>query len=131
HIAGDLVPETRRHRSGFNESILGTGFWFFGDQFQSPVDLKQDEADHIDNMIDVFSKTFLGLTVACARCHDHKFDAITQKDYYSLVSYLQSSRFDRAFLDAPEKIDLPARKMRELQREANKLAAAQSAQVLC
>src|SRR5262249_57006965 len=70
------------------------------------------------------------LTVACARCHDHKFDAITQKDYYALVSYLQSSRFDRAFIDAPEKIDVPARKMRELRSQANKLAAAQSAQVL-
>src|SRR5262249_54256768 len=124
-------PKPRRlPTEGFNESVIGTGFWYLGESKHSPVDIRQDGADRRDNMIDVFSKTFLGLTVACARCHDHKFDAITQKDYYSLVSYLQSSRFDRAFIDAPEKIDAPARKMRELRSQANKLAVTQSAQVL-
>ena len=44
-------------------------------------------------MVDVFSKTFMGLTVACARCHDHKFDAISQADYYALFGYLQSSSY--------------------------------------
>ena len=44
-------------------------------------------------MLDVFSKTFLGVTVACARCHDHKFDAISQRDYYALAGYLQSSSY--------------------------------------
>src|SRR5207244_11674830 len=47
----------------------------------------------------VFGKMFLGMTIACARCHDHKFDAISTKDYYALTGYLQSSRPDRAFLD--------------------------------
>ena len=131
HLAGDLLPKPRRHpEEGFNESILGTGFWFLGESKHSPVDIRQDGADRRDNMIDVFSKTFLGLTVSCARCHDHKFDAITTKDYYSLVSYLQSSRCDHAFIDAPERIDLPARKMRQLRTEANKLAAGQAATVL-
>jgi hypothetical protein len=131
HLAGDLLPKPRRHpKEGFNESVLGTGFWFLGESKHSPVDIRQDGADRRDNMIDVFSKTFLGLTVACARCHDHKFDAIKTKDYYSLVSYLQSSRMDLTFIDAPEKIDIPARKMRELRNEANKLAVEQSAKVL-
>jgi hypothetical protein len=131
HIAGDLLTKPRRHPTeGFNESVIATGFWYLGESKHSPVDIRQDGADRRDNMIDVFSKTFLGLTVACARCHDHKFDAITQKDYYSLVSYLQSSRFDRAFIDAPEKIDVPARKMRELRSQVNKLAVTQSAKVL-
>src|SRR5436190_2081317 len=58
--------------------------------------------NRIDNPIDVFGKAFLGMTIACARCHDHKFDAISTKDYYSLAGYLQSSRMDRAFLDDPE-----------------------------
>src|SRR4029079_5945996 len=44
-------------------------------------------------MLAVFSKTFLGVTVACARCHDHKFDAISQRDYYALAGYLQSSSY--------------------------------------
>ena len=62
---------------GFNESILGTGFFFLGEGTHSPVDVREEEMRRIDNQIDVFSKTFLGLTVACARCHDHKFDPIT------------------------------------------------------
>ena len=44
-------------------------------------------------MVDVFSKTFLGVTVACARCHDHKFDAISQEDYYAIYGYLKSSDY--------------------------------------
>src|SRR5262249_41022810 len=77
-LAGDLLPLPRLHPSEqFNESILGTAFWYLGEQLHSPVDLRQDEADRLDNMVDVFSKTLLGLTVSCARCHDHKFDAIS------------------------------------------------------
>ena len=53
----------------------------------------------IDNQIDVISKTFLGLTVACARCHDHKFDPITSRDYYALAGFLRSSRHQQAFVD--------------------------------
>ena len=94
HIAGDLVEQPRMNpEQGFNESILGTGFWFLGEWVHSPVDIRKDEADRFDNMIDVMSKTFLGLTVACARCHDHKFDAITTADYYALSGFLQSSDF--------------------------------------
>src|SRR5690606_4957847 len=50
--------------------------------------------------VDVFSKTFLAMTVSCARCHDHKFDAISQKDYYALFGYLQSSHYRQARFDA-------------------------------
>lgn len=94
HIAGDLLTSPRLHpESGFNESILGTGFWFLGEWVHSPVDTRKDESDRFDNMIDVMSKTFLGVTVACARCHDHKFDAISTADYYALSGFLQSSDF--------------------------------------
>ena len=92
HIAGDLMRGPRQHpEKKFNESLLGTGFWFLGEWIHSPVDIRKDETDRFDNMVDVFSKSFLGLTVSCARCHDHKFDAISQKDYYALFGYLQSS----------------------------------------
>ena len=94
HIAGDLLPRPRRHpQQGFGESVLGTGFWFLGEWCHSPVDIRQDEADRHDNMLDVFGKTFLGLTIGCARCHSHKFDAISQEDYYALTGYLRSSGF--------------------------------------
>lgn len=94
HIAGDLIARPRLHPTkGFNESVLGTGFWFLGEWVHSPVDIRKDESDRFDNMIDVMSKTFLGVTVACARCHDHKFDAISTADYYSLSGFLQSSDY--------------------------------------
>jgi mono/diheme cytochrome c family protein len=103
HVAGDLLANPRRHpQEGFNESIIGTGFFFLGEAKHSPVDVRQDEADRVDNQIDVFAKTFLGLTVSCARCHDHKFDAISTEDYYALAGYLQSSRYQQAYIDPPQ-----------------------------
>ena len=100
HIAGDLIEEPRRNPElGFNESIIATGFWFLGEDKHAPVDVRLDETLKIDNQIDVFSKTFLGLTVSCARCHDHKFDAITTEDYYGLAGFLQSSRRRVEWLD--------------------------------
>ena len=91
HVAGDLIAARLNPKTGANESILGTGFWFLGEEVHSPVDIRQDEVDRIDNQLDVMSKTFLGVTVACARCHDHKFDAISQKDYYAMSGFLISS----------------------------------------
>ncbi|WP_146527596.1 PSD1 and planctomycete cytochrome C domain-containing protein [Novipirellula artificiosorum] len=120
HIAGDLLDSPRLNPiKGYNESILGTGFWFLGEWVHSPVDTRKDETDRFDNMIDVMSKTFLGITVACARCHDHKFDAISTADYYALSGFLQSSdyrqvRFEslehnRKVADALHKLDAEMR----------------------
>lgn len=103
HIAGDLLPQPRLHPTEkYNESVLGTGFWFLGEWVHSPVDIRKDEADRFDNMIDVMSKTFLGVTVACARCHDHKFDAISTADYYSLSGFLQSSDYRQVRFESME-----------------------------
>jgi cytochrome c553 len=103
HLAGDLLKRPRRHPTeGFNESILGTGFWFLGEEVHSPVDVRQDQADRFDNKIDVLGKAFLGLTVACARCHDHKFDAISARDYYALYGILESSHYRLARFDSME-----------------------------
>ena len=103
HIAGDLLQNPRLHpKDKFNESVLGTGFWFLGEWVHSPVDIRKDEADRFDNMIDVFSKTFLGVTVACARCHDHKYDAISTADYYSLSGFLQSSDYRQVRFESME-----------------------------
>ncbi len=102
-IAGDLLTSPRRHVvRGENESVIGTGFYWFMQGKHSPVDIRAEECDTVDNQIDVLGKTFLGLTVACARCHDHKFDPISAKDYYALAGYLQSSRRQFAELDDPQ-----------------------------
>ena len=89
HIAGDLLANPRLSASGHNESLRGTSFWWLGEAVHAPVDVRQDEADRIDNQIDVMGKAFLGMTIGCARCHDHKFDAISTKDYYALTGFMQ------------------------------------------
>ena len=93
HLAGDQLASPRVHpQRKYNESVIGTAFYSLGEGKHSPVDVKQEEADVFDNMIDVTSKAFQGLTVGCARCHDHKFDPIPTTDYYSLYGILESSR---------------------------------------
>ncbi|MEZ6071501.1 MAG: PSD1 and planctomycete cytochrome C domain-containing protein [Pirellulales bacterium] len=118
HVAGDLIDPPRRHPDqGYNESVLGTGFWFLGEWVHSPVDVRKDETDRFDNMVDVFSKTFLGLTVSCARCHAHKFDAITQRDYYALEGFLQSSAYRQIRFESLDHNQQIARKLDELDRQ--------------
>lgn len=124
HVAGDLMSEPRLNPDdGTNESIIGTGFWFLGELKHSPVDVKGEEAAIIDNQIDVFSKAFLGLTVSCARCHDHKFDAISTRDYYALSGYLQSSRRQHAFVDSHGRIDAAVSELTKLNDEAAAIVA--------
>ncbi len=128
HLAGDLLPAPRRHPAeGFNESILATGFFWMGEARQTPIDIRQEQADVIDNQIDVFSKALLAQTVACARCHDHKFDAISTRDYYALVGYLKSSRYQQAFIDSPERITAKARELAALKTKIRGLIAVETA----
>src|SRR6266446_1227090 len=121
HVAGDLLPNPRRHPvQGFNESVIGTGFFWFGQRDHSPVDVRQHQAELIDNQIDVMCKTFLGLTVSCARCHDHKFDAIATKDFYALYGVLESSRYAQKAIDSAA---LPKiKKLQALKKEIRRAA---------
>ncbi len=122
HVAGDLLTQPRRNPpDGINESIVATGWYFFGEAVHSPVDVRADEAIRVDNQIDVFSKTFLGLTVSCARCHDHKFDAISTKDYYALAGYLQSSRYQQAPIDAPQQSEAIVEQLTAVKNERRRL----------
>lgn len=124
HLAGDLMPKPRLNpATGGNESILGTGFWFLGEEVHSPVDIRQDECDRMDNRLDVMSKTFLGMTVACARCHDHKFDAISQRDYYALAGFLLSSTYRQVPFTEMEK-------HREVAAQLAQLRSAEQAKLL-
>ena len=112
HISGDALERPRRHPSeGFNESAIGAGFFVLGEGTHSPVDIREEQMRRIDNQLDVLSKTFLGLTLACARCHDHKFDPITSQDYYAMAGHLASSRHQQAFIDAPDRIGKFAKRL--------------------
>ncbi len=128
HLAGDQLPEPRLHpETGANESILGTGFWWLGEEVHSPVDIRQDETDRVDNKIDVFSKTFLGLTLACARCHDHKFDAISTKDYYALSGFVLSMSYRQAAFESEVHNRRIFEQVKQLERDHRE--ALQTAQV--
>lgn len=117
-VAGDCLPPRLHPRERWNEALIATGFWHLGEAIHSPVDVRQNEADRIDNMIDVFGKTFLGLTLACARCHDHKFDPIPTADYYSLYGILGSSRYGHELIEDPAAMDATLRELRELRKLA-------------
>jgi hypothetical protein len=101
-LAGDRLPEPRLNRkTGDNESVAGPGFLYLTDGQHGPPDIHSDEARVFDSMIKVTGVAFQGLTLACARCHDHKFDAITDEDYYSFYGMLRSSRLHYANLAPP------------------------------
>ena len=102
HIAGDLLTNPRLNRAeGLNESMLGLAHLRMVEFGYVPVDALDDQVKVVDNQIDVFSKAFLGLTVSCARCHDHKFDPISQKDFYALYGVFASSRPGQVVVDDP------------------------------
>ena len=85
-IAGDLLPDNGKLRGGL--SLFGLGPWYFGIS-QPP----QARADERHDRVDMISRGFLGLTVACARCHDHKYDPIRTEDYYALAGVFASSKY--------------------------------------
>ncbi|TWU04334.1 PSD1 and planctomycete cytochrome C domain-containing protein [Stieleria varia] len=127
HIAGDLIENPRRHPTDdFNESIIGTGFWYLHEATHAPTNVLQNEADIMANQIDVFGKAFLGLTIACAQCHDHKFDAISTADYYALTGYLHSSCRQLYPLDPHREIKNSANAIRQQLQQAGN-AVTQSA----
>ncbi len=118
HIAGDLLANPRVDKATrTNQSIQATGFWHLSEATHSPVDIRGEEAARVDNQIDVFGKAFLGLTVACARCHDHKFDAISTADYYALCGFIQSSSYQEANIADPEKHAKIVAQLEELNRD--------------
>ncbi|WP_232622903.1 PSD1 and planctomycete cytochrome C domain-containing protein [Pareuzebyella sediminis] len=122
HLAGDLIEQRTDPKTGILESQIATTFFSMGEGKHSPVDIKQEEALYIDNMIDVTSKTFQGLTVSCAKCHDHKFDPISAADYYALYGIMESSRFGpRA--DMTDTTLHTAQEIADLQRYMKQLVA--------
>jgi hypothetical protein len=122
HLAGDSLDDPRRRPDGGdNESVLGTAFYWMTEGKRSPVDLRHAQADAFDNRLDVMGKAFMGLTVACARCHDHKFDPVTQEDYYGLYGYLKSSRYTQTMLNRGE-LDALAARMAALRAEIGRVS---------
>lgn len=119
HIAGDLLESPRWNNSEqFNESVIGTAFYRFGEvNHDDCIALRQIGFDIADNQIDTLTKAFQATTVACARCHDHKIDAVSLKDYYALLGILRSSRLVAHTIDSPTVNAEPIRRLDALKTE--------------
>ena len=89
-LAGDLLPPTGNLDLALQRAIA-TGFLMLGPKGTAEQDKEQLVLDIVDEQIEVMGKAFLGLTVACARCHDHKFDPIPTRDYYSLAGIFKGT----------------------------------------
>lgn len=98
-LAGDELPDSTA------ETLIATGFHALGtwQDEVDPLEAAQYRADELDDMIRTTAQTFLGVTIGCARCHNHKFDPLTMVDYYSLAAILSplkrpnAGRTDRDF----------------------------------
>ena len=100
-IAGDLIgPDSNESY----EHLVALGFFGLGAQYYKNSDAAKAAADELDDRIDTLTRGFLGLTVSCARCHDHKFDPIPTQDYYSLAGIFRSSKLHNAPLCEPTEI---------------------------
>ncbi len=131
HIAGDLLEQPRvDHQLGINESRIGTAHWRMVFHGFGPTDALDEKVRFTDDALDTVTKAFLGLTVSCARCHDHKFDAISQADYTALAGILASTRPGRAEIDLPERLDKNRDELQQLKPAIQAAVAAQWLQSL-
>jgi hypothetical protein len=97
-IAGDLIDEGQSYGQ-----LPALGFFAVGPVYYADAgEKKAAEAAELDDRIDTLTRSFLGLTVACARCHDHKFDPISTQDYYALAGVIRSSEYRLAPLAPPD-----------------------------
>ena len=89
-IAGDLLPAKTTSRR--DELTIATGFLAMGPKSLNERNRRRFKMDVVDEQIDVTTRAIMGLTVSCARCHDHKFDPIPTRDYYALAGIFASTQ---------------------------------------
>lgn len=114
-ILSGHLPTANGHSPSLNESPIGTAFFRCGEvNHDSCVQFSVIGYDVVDNQLDTLTKAFQASTIACARCHDHKVDAFSARDYHALLATLRSSRSVQRTIDHPE-INRPAvDKLREM-----------------
>jgi hypothetical protein len=108
-IAGDLLPSGTVEERASN--LVATGFLLLGDLPVVEADKAQLRVDVIDQQVDKVGKAFLGMTLGCARCHDHKFDPISQRDYYAMAGIFHGTesikRAEWGVWSWPKTVELP------------------------
>lgn len=123
-VAGDLLPSADGGEVN-RRGIIATGFLALGAKAIAQQDKKKMLYDVWDEQVDVTSKAFLGLTMACARCHNHKFDPLLTKDYYSLIGMFASTR---SFSNPDSHVSVPLEKPLVPKSEWQQFQAAKKAQ---
>jgi hypothetical protein len=88
-VAGDLLKV--KSEAEWQENLIATGFLAMGTKSLNESNPRQHKMDVADEQIDTLSQAVLGLTISCARCHDHKYDAIPTTDYYALAGIFLST----------------------------------------
>jgi hypothetical protein len=122
-IAGDLLPAAMPEERARN--LVATTFLQLGNTNLEEQDKKALRMDVVDEQLDVITKGFLGQTVTCARCHDHKFDPIPTKDYYALAGILRNAKaMEHANVSKWVEVPLPAEPAREAQLKKHEQAVA-------
>ncbi len=121
HIAGDLLKSPRiNEQLGLNESAIGPAHFRMIPHGFGVTDAYGEQVATVDNQIDVLSKAMLGITVSCARCHNHKFDPISQKDFYRLYGIMASVRPGTRNVDTIEKQSIHTKTLETLKRQIRK-----------
>jgi hypothetical protein len=93
-LAGDLLPPTGNASRDIDQ-VIGAGFLMLGPKALAEADIEGSRMDIVDDQIDTTGRAFLGLTISCARCHDHKFDPIPAVDYYALAGIFRGAEVFR------------------------------------
>ncbi len=89
-LAGDELLELARDPDASDASLIATGYYRLGVWDDGPADAVQAKADELADIVDTTGQLALGMTLGCARCHDHKADPITQKDYYAFTAFFNN-----------------------------------------
>ncbi len=97
HLAGDLLPA--KDAAARRRQVTATGFLALGPTNYEEQDKGMLRMDIVDEQLDTMGRAFLGLTIGCARCHDHKFDPISARDYYALAGILRSTKTLKNYTD--------------------------------
>jgi len=97
HLAGDLLPAP--DSAARRRQVTATGFLALGPTNYEEQDKGMLRMDIVDEQLDTLGRAFLGLTIGCARCHDHKFDPISARDYYALAGILRSTKTLKNYTD--------------------------------
>jgi mono/diheme cytochrome c family protein len=128
-LAGDELEEVT------NDALVATGYYRLGLWDDEPADRLQARYDGLDDIVSTTSQVFLGLTLNCARCHDHKIDPLPQRDYYAMLAFFHNltpmgnggDQIERPLFDGPDARRTYEEKTADLERRRDEAQAAVTA----